>query len=141
MDNAGKSTLLHLLKTGTVTVVQPTYNPQFEEISIAGLTIAAHDLGGHKAARRIWDTYFDEVNGIVFLVDAAAPERFAESAEELNKLLATKELAKVPFLILGNKIDAEGAVDEANLKRALGLDVGDSLTTCQSLFLCDQQQD
>lgn len=110
-----------MLRDDKIIIHEPTRHPQNEELVIGNVRFNTHDLGGHKAARRLWKTYFAAVDGIIFLVDTTDHRRFDEAREELSALLTTDELAKVPFLILGNKVDAKEAVSEAQLKQALGL--------------------
>ena len=63
----------------------------------------------------------NQVDAIVYLVDATDRERFTESKKELDGLLSDDSLSQVPFLVLGNKIDIPAAASEEELRYALGL--------------------
>ncbi|GLI66328.1 hypothetical protein VaNZ11_010107 [Volvox africanus] len=121
LNNAGKTTLLHVLRDNRVVQHMPTQHPTSEEIQMCGVTFRTFDLGGHKLVRSVWRNYFPCVDGVIFLVDSACPERFPEAHKELMALLTEDCLRTVPFAILGNKIDLPGAASEDELRNALGL--------------------
>ena len=121
LDNAGKTTLFNVLKTNRAQVYIPTLQPNTDELVIDNLHLKIYDLGGHETARRLWEEYFATVDAVVFLVDAMDRSRFPEAKKELDAMLKSDDLAGVPMLILGNKIDLPLAASEDELKQALGL--------------------
>lgn len=121
LDNAGKTTLLHMLRDNKLIQHTPTHHPNSEELVMGGIKFHAFDLGGHAAARKLWREYFLAVDGIVFLIDAADGERMQEAKKELDALMLEPDLEQVPFLVLGNKVDAESAISELQLREVFGL--------------------
>ncbi|OMJ80198.1 hypothetical protein SteCoe_19604 [Stentor coeruleus] len=122
LDNAGKSTLLQMLKDDRMAQLEPTVHPQSEELVMGSIRFRTFDLGGHEIARKIWKDYLGQVDAIIFMVDASDRERFELAKHELNELLETEELQNTPFVVFGNKIDIPDAASEDELRAALGLD-------------------
>ncbi|XP_014271435.1 ADP-ribosylation factor-like protein 13B isoform X2 [Halyomorpha halys] len=81
-----------------------------------------YDLGGGCQIRALWNSYFCDVHGVIFVVDASDISRVEECKQELENLLRNDKLAGKPVLVLANKQDLPGALDEIDIVEALRLE-------------------
>ena len=68
-----------------------------------GFKLNVWDIGGQKAIREYWKNYYDNVDGLVYVVDSNDEERLDECVNEFNELLADEGLLTVPLLVYANK--------------------------------------
>ncbi|OMJ72875.1 hypothetical protein SteCoe_28565 [Stentor coeruleus] len=111
-----------MLKENRLTLICSHFYPTSEEVVINQIKYQILDTGGQEVARKLWKNYLEQVNAIVFVVDACDRSRFDTAKYELEKVLAMEELKNIPFVIFGNKIDSPYAVNEEEFKACLGLD-------------------
>jgi len=110
LDNAGKSTILYQLKHGEVLSITPTIGFNVESIEYRNIKFTVWDLAGQDRIRKLWHHYYIHAKALIYVVDCNDVERLSLSCQELNKLLAEKELEGVPLLIFANKQDLPYAV-------------------------------
>lgn len=122
LDNAGKTTLLHRLRTGNILQFPPTERPHLESFECEGVKFVGWDLGGHEAVRHLWDDYIPDSSAVVFLIDASDPSRFSEVRDEVDALINEGSMDEAPIALLLNKCDLDSAVTIEQAAAAIGFE-------------------
>ncbi len=106
LDNAGKTTLVHYLKTGEfIAKLLPTRRFNIEHVSLGDVGVIVWDMPGQDIFRHSWLKGAQDSNLFLFMLDLADRSRWDIAKIELWKMLNRFELKGVPLLVLGNKVD------------------------------------
>ncbi|WVF72860.1 ADP-ribosylation factor [Kwoniella sp. CBS 6097] len=111
LDAAGKTTILYKLKLG--------FN--VETVEYKNISFTVWDVGGQDKIRPLWRHYFQNTQGIIFVVDSNDRERITEAREELQRMLSEDELRDALLLVFANKQDLPNAMNAAEITDKLGL--------------------
>ncbi|TNV75728.1 hypothetical protein FGO68_gene16299 [Halteria grandinella] len=126
LDNSGKTTLLEQVKK-----MHGQKYMDFKKItSTIGLNICKleksngeftlWDVGGQVVLRKLWEKYFNEAHGLIFVIDGADDMRLPEVKETLHHVFTTQPshdlesvntttaFDQLPVLFLLNKQDSKG---------------------------------
>eukprot|EP01083_Nonionella_stella_P009807 28091_1 len=112
LDAAGKTTILYKLKLGDVVHTIPTIGFNVETVQYKNINFTVWDVGGQESIRPLWRHYYQNTDGIIFVVDSNDKERIDHTygyeencKEELHRLLGEDELRNAALLVLANKQD------------------------------------
>jgi len=121
LDAAGKTTVLYKLKLGEIVTTIPTIGFNVETVKYKNINFTVWDVGGQDKIRALWRHYYNNTEGIIFVVDSNDRERINEAALELQKVLREDELRDATLLVLANKQDLPNAMSVAEVTDKLGL--------------------
>jgi len=121
LDAAGKTTILYKLKLGEIVTTIPTIGFNVETVEYKNISFTVWDVGGQDKIRPLWRHYFQNTQGIIFVVDSNDRERISEAREELQRMLNEDELRDALLLVFANKQDLPNAMNAAEITDKLGL--------------------
>lgn len=123
-ESAGKTTLLRAIgrrvagadETPKIRTM-PTIGVEVEYVTTPAARVMLQEVGGCMAPT--WVRYYDRAAAVVFMVDAAAPEYFAEALVLLAEVV--EKVRHRAIAVVLNKLDADGADTDA-ARQLLGLE-------------------
>ncbi len=121
LDAAGKTTILYQLKMGETVKTIPTIGFNVETLDYKGLNFTVWDVGGQDKIRVLWKHYYQNTDGLIFVVDSNDRDRVDDAAEELKRMLNEEELKDCVVLVMANKQDLNGAMTPNEITDKLGL--------------------
>jgi ADP-ribosylation factor-like protein 2 len=91
LDNAGKTTVLKKFNGEDINTISPTlgFNIKTLEYKNANgeFKLNIWDIGGQQTIRTYWRNYYEQTDGLIWVVDSADQRRLLDCKEELSKLL------------------------------------------------------
>ncbi|KAF7248728.1 ADP-ribosylation factor-related protein 1 [Varanus komodoensis] len=131
LDNAGKTTFLEQTKTRfnrnckgmSLSKITTTVGLNIGTIDVGKARLMFWDLGGQEELQSLWDKYYAESHGVIYVIDSTDEERLSESKRAFERVVTSEVLEGVPLLVLANKQDVE---EESDFQRC----------RCESLASC-----
>lgn len=76
---------------------------------------------GQQTIRSYWRNYYEQTDGLIFVIDSADQRRMEMCKVELHQLLTQEKLAGASLLIFANKQDLSGALTQEEIAKVLDL--------------------
>src|SRR5258708_1895580 len=86
LDNAGKTTILKKFNGEDINTISPTLGFNIKTLEYNRFKLNVWDVGGQQTIRSYWRNYFEQTDGVVWVVDCADARRLIDCKVELQKL-------------------------------------------------------
>ena len=122
LDNAGKTTILKKFLGEDTSEIAPTLGFQIKTVEHNDFKLNFWDVGGQTTIRSYWRNYFEQTDGLIWVVDSGDKLRLESCRDELQKLLQQEKLAGATLMVFCNKQDVAGALSPKEIRDVLMLD-------------------
>nr|XP_011462889.1 PREDICTED: ADP-ribosylation factor-like isoform X2 [Fragaria vesca subsp. vesca] len=92
-----------------------------ETVEYKNISFTVWDVGGQDKIRPLWRHYFQNTQGLIFVVDSNDRDRAVEARDEVHRMLNEDELRDAVLLVFANKQDLPNAMNADEITDKLGL--------------------
>ncbi|WZY74415.1 hypothetical protein YC2023_006655 [Brassica napus] len=121
LDAAGKTTILYKLHIGEVMSTVPTIGFNVEKVEYKNVMFTVWDVGGQEKLRPLWRHYFNNTDGLIYVVDSLDRERIGKAKQEFQEIIKDPFMLNSVILVFANKQDMRGAMSPREVCEGLGL--------------------
>ena len=101
--------------------VAPPPGFNVETVEYKNISFTVWDVGGQDKIRPLWRHYYQNTQGLIFVVDSNDRDRVDNARDELHRMLNEDELRESILLVFANKQDLPNAMSAAEMTDKLGL--------------------
>ena len=97
LDNSGKTTILNWLKDPVAvktTSATPTVGYKTTKVKVNSTSMTCFDMSGQGRYRNLWQNYYRNCTGVVFVLDSSDRMRMPVAKEELELAIGSEELSR-----------------------------------------------
>ncbi|XP_057315738.1 ADP-ribosylation factor-related protein 1-like [Hydractinia symbiolongicarpus] len=125
LDNAGKTTFLEHAKRKYAIKnykgipfekIGPTVGMNVGHIHIKSEILLLWDLGGQEELQTLWNKYFMDCHGVIYMIDSSDAQRLEDSYKCFDTLISDEDLVGIPMLVLANKQDKPNSITAEAVK-------------------------
>uniref|UniRef100_F1LA01 ADP-ribosylation factor-like protein 6 n=1 Tax=Ascaris suum TaxID=6253 RepID=F1LA01_ASCSU len=113
--------MLKKLNGEDIDEISPTVGFNIKTLEYNGFKLNMWDVGGQKSIRSYWRNYFEQTDGLIWVVDSADVDRMEDCKRELKTLLIEERLIGASLLVLANKQDLPSSVKAEHIEQLLDL--------------------
>merc|ERR1711971_1009848 len=84
---------------GEVLTTIPAVGLNVETVEYKNISFTVWDVGGQDKIRKLWRYYYENTQGLIFVVDSSDRDRIEDAREELTKILNEDEMRDAAVLV------------------------------------------
>ena len=92
-----------------------------EKVQYKNVMFTVWDVGGQEKLRPLWRHYFNNTDGLIFVVDSLDRDRIDRAREEFTSIINDPFMRNSAILIFANKQDMKNCLSAAEIAERMGL--------------------